>query len=589
MKRLFWNLSIPFMVVILSAIILTSFISSSAYRRFYYNDLHDNLETRLRLIEPQIAAIPENDLKTLQSLSENISTKSSMRITVIGPQGKVIADSHSDPAKMENHLNRAEIFTAAKGRAGFETRYSETLRKKMLYAAIPVYKNGTSQLKFVLRASKAVDAVQAAYSESLRDTLKMTLAIIAVSTAVCFYISCRIARPLEILKTGAEHYAGGDFDYKLCPSNTEEIASLAVSMNNMAAEIKKRIVQITDQKDQQAAILTDMSEGVLAIDHNYRIVLANSSACRLLGLKDNIRGMVLHDAIRLPALLEYVDSVFEKGSPLSCQIKIGTSDRLRFINLSASMIDTVDGDLKMVIVLNDITEMQKLQEMRKEFVANVSHELKTPITSIKGFVETLLEGAIDDPKNSRHFLGIIRNQTDRLDAIINDLLTLSMLERVFEERHIELKEEDVLSVLKSSVELCECKAQRKNTKIAIDCPEFLHARVNRTLLEQAIVNLVDNAVKYSPEASNINVSAEQTQSGICIAVSDNGPGVAPEHAARLFERFYRVDKARSRERGGTGLGLSIVKHIAAAHNGSVSLDSQPGKGSIFSIFLPVKN
>ncbi|AQQ70163.1 Alkaline phosphatase synthesis sensor protein PhoR [Limihaloglobus sulfuriphilus] len=588
MRRLFWNLSIPFTVLILSAIILSSLISASAYRRFYFDDLKTNLETRLRLIEPRISAQALNDFKTLGTLSKEISDNTSMRITIIGPHGKVIADSDSNPAGMDNHLNRGEVLSALKSGTGFETRYSETLREKMLYAAIAVYAEGDSQLSYILRASKGVNAINAAYSDTFKSILKIIFAITIISAAVCFYISRRIARPLETLKTGAQHYADGNFDFKLCSSSTEEIASLAVSMNNMAAEIKKRIAQITDQKDQQAAILSDMSEGVLAIDADYKILLANSSACRLLGLKGDVRGRLLHDTVRLPAMLEYVDSVFEQGAQSSRQIRIGTSESLRFINLSASAIDTADRIHKVVIVLNDITEMQKLQEMRKDFVANVSHELKTPITSIKGFVETLLDGAIDDAQKSRHFLGIIRSQTDRLDAIINDLLTLSRLERAFEERLIHLCEEDVSSVIKSSVEICQYKAQAKDIAISIDCPEFLNARLNRTLFEQALANLIDNAVKYSPNGSSVTVSAEKDNGKINIAVKDNGPGIAPEHLARLFERFYRVDKARSRDRGGTGLGLSIVKHIAAAHSGSVSVDSQPGSGSTFIISIPDK-
>jgi len=275
--------------------------------------------------------------------------------------------------------------------------------------------------------------------------------------------------------------------------------------------------------------------------------------------------------------------------PVEADIVLRVGGKERFLQANGTLLrggGDEEGAVGAVVVLNDVTRLKRLEAVRRDFVANVSHELKTPVTSIKGFAETLEDGALEDPEAARRFVRIIAGQADRLNSIIGDLLALSTLEQSEGESRLSLSEADVCDVLKVAVDVCEPRAQARNIHLSIDCATCLLGAVSPPLLEQAVVNLIDNAVKYSPEGSDVSVSLEEAADEVVISVSDHGPGISREHVARLFERFYRVDKARSRDLGGTGLGLAIVKHIAQAQGGSVSVDSTVGKGSTFRIHLP---
>ncbi len=280
-------------------------------------------------------------------------------------------------------------------------------------------------------------------------------------------------------------------------------------------------------------------------------------------------------------------AVLSGEQPVETDLTAFVGGEERFLQANGSLLHTEDGAVAgAVVVVNDVTRLRRLEAVRSDFVANVSHELKTPVTSIKGFAETLADGAIDDPDAGRRFLRIIAGQADRLNAIIEDLLALSSLERGAEGREVALQEARLADVLAVAAEVCAAKADAKRIAVTVDCPDELYAEINPPLLEQAVVNLLDNAIKYSPEDTGVAVSADQTERETVITVGDQGVGISREHLPRLFERFYRVDKARSRDLGGTGLGLSIVKHIAQVHGGSVSVDSLVGRGSTFRIHLP---
>jgi two-component system, OmpR family, phosphate regulon sensor histidine kinase PhoR len=331
-----------------------------------------------------------------------------------------------------------------------------------------------------------------------------------------------------------------------------------------------------------------MIEGVLAIDREEKILRLNQAAATLLDLQpDAVVGRRIQEVLRKPDLQKFVTEAMRSTHPIEAEMRLLIRGEERFLQTHGAPLRDAGGrEIGVLVVLNDITRLQRLENVRRDFVANVSHELKTPITAIKGSVETLLGGAIEEADSAPRFLEIIARQADRLNAIIEDLLALSRIEQEEEKSGIQLTEINVAVVIQSALQSCQVKAQDKQVQLSVDCPADLQCQANAPLLEQALVNLVDNAIKYSNEGGAVQIAVHAVATDLEITVRDFGCGVAREHLPRLFERFYRVDKGRSRKQGGTGLGLAIVKHIVQAHGGQITVDSTPGEGSTFTIRLP---
>jgi two-component system phosphate regulon sensor histidine kinase PhoR len=341
------------------------------------------------------------------------------------------------------------------------------------------------------------------------------------------------------------------------------------------------------QRNEKEAVLSSMVEGVLAVDTDQRLITINQTAARLFGI-DPARadGTDLSVIIRDTALRKLVTDALASDEPVEGEIVLKNQNEKVLHSRGTALRDAQGKEIGAVVVLQDVTRVRRLEQVRRDFVANVSHELRTPITSIKGFVETLMDGALNDPHDAQRFLGIIRKQADRLNAIIEDLLTLSRLEEEVGEAHAVLEPTPLERVLRSAIDLCSGAAAAKEINVELHCDGVGEVRVAPRFLERAVVNLIDNAIKYSESAGAIRVRVVRSDGEVTIRVEDDGCGISPEHLPRLFERFYRVDKARSRQLGGTGLGLAIVKHIANVHGGRVSVESTPGQGSVFSIHLP---
>jgi len=373
-----------------------------------------------------------------------------------------------------------------------------------------------------------------------------------------------------------------------------ETQALAESLNAMARQLQQRIRTITDQQKEAEAILAAMVEGVIAVDSQGRVVTVNRAAVGFLDIDPaQVQGRSVQEVIRDVGLQQFVTDVLQGRQPQEIRMDLlsgaGRSFQVHGARLGGGPAGSPRGEPQgAVIVLHDITRIRRLEDLRKDFVANVSHELKTPITSIKGFVEALLDGHAIDPDEAQRYLGIVAKHTDRLNAIIDDLLTLSRLEDDQQRRRITFENTLVRPILEAAMELPQIKAKAKAIAIELECDASVHAKVNGPLLEQAVANLIDNAVKYSEPTSQVLVQATQEGRSISIAVQDHGIGIPKEHLERVFERFYVVDKGRSRNLGGTGLGLAIVKHIVQVHGGSVDVRSELGKGSTFTIHLPLK-
>ena len=414
------------------------------------------------------------------------------------------------------------------------------------------------------------------------------LMTLTLAAGAGFWTSQRLTRPLKKITAGVSRFAENQWPGRLPHEGGGELDALADTINQTAQQLHERIQMISHSHNEQEAMLASMEEGVLAIDMDGRIINLNQTCATLLGAEpDTVRGRIVHEVIRKPDLLKLVERAIAGQSPVECDLCVHDATERWLHAHGTTLHDAERRTIGALVVLHDITRLRRLENVRRDFVANVSHELRTPITSIKGFVETLLDDSLEDRENAMRFLRIVLRQVNRLNAIIEDLLILSRIEKGTEELTIELGEDSVHEVLQAAIEMWENQAADKGVTLQLDCDHGLKARMNAHLLEQAVVNLIGNAVKYSEAGSTVRVVAAEANGEIVIQVRDEGCGIEAKHLPRLFERFYRVDKARSRELGGTGLGLAIVKHIALAHRGSVAVESTVGHGSTFSIRLPV--
>ena len=432
-------------------------------------------------------------------------------------------------------------------------------------------------------------------SELVLTTAILTLLSAAAGFAIGAAITARDTRRLTEITDGARRFSRGDLRHRIPTSAEGELAALATALNDMAQLLSSQLNQLRAQRNEQEGILRSMEGGVLAIDAEFRVLRVNRVAQRMLGLTDTqVRGKTLHEVVRDTGLQRFAADAVADPSRRAAEFHLTIPSRGDIIvrATSGALLDAEDEPIGAIILLSDVSQLKRLESMRSDFAANVSHELRTPITNIKGYVETLLDTNLSDPDLSMNFLRVIARNADRLGAIVDDMLALTNLERT--DGQILPTAPTPLWMLLDSVRLqLDPEARSKRIRLALDVPKDLRAKVNARLAEQAIVNLVANAIKYSPPETVVTISAraapEALEDGVPaieIAIADQGPGIAPEHLPRIFERFYRVDKARSREQGGTGLGLSIVKHIALVHAGTVSADSTLGEGSIFRLVLP---
>ena len=396
-----------------------------------------------------------------------------------------------------------------------------------------------------------------------------------------------IARRLGRMQKAMMAYAQGDYAMRLEAGDRTELGHIGSDLNWLAQQLHCRNIAEQNRIRQHEAVLTSMAEGILAIDSDGCFINMNRAARDILRVgQESCQGQLITELIRQGDLLNFIRAAMHSPEPMTREL-LANGSIMRHLQLdSMALVSGDDQRMGTLIILNDITNLKRLEGVRRDFVANVSHELKTPITSIKGFMETLLDGALEKPEDARRFIEIIARQADRLDAIIEDLLSLSRIEQESERGEIPLEEGRLRDVLQAAIQATQARAETSQARVTCDCPADIKPLMNAPLLEQAVVNLIDNAIKYSGEGSIVAVSAHQENGVTRIHVRDNGPGIAAEHQKRIFERFYRVDKSRSRKMGGTGLGLSIVKYICQAHGGSVSVKSAPGEGSTFTISLP---
>lgn len=591
--RLLWHIFPAILVVTLITMFFVIWYGTTTIRDFHYDQMTLDIEARARLLQPEIERLFNEAPNDLQSFCRRVGRQASTRITVIAADGIVEADSNEDPEEMDNHGNRPEIKTAMAGQVGSAIRFSKTLGHHRLYVALPLM-DAQNQVTQVLRLSLATSAVDEALSRIRLKIYSVVIVVIFFASFVAYWAARRISYPITKIQKEAEQLANEQYvepfdigDYRV----SSEMAGLATTFNAMARQIQQRMETIRRQNNELEAVFSSMKEPVVAINTEERILRINRAAARLFSLDPKkVVGQFFPGLIRNQHLQILVDSVMGSSTTVSEEILVfdGIKDKPLRTRVTP-LLDINQNPVGILIVMTDMSRINRLENLRRDFVANVSHELKTPITSIKGYVETLLDGAIDDRRDAEQFLHVINRQTERLNSIVDDLLTLSRIEQKDED--MPLDKGALLPILQSAVQACNHVSLEKGMSISLDCSPDLEAEVNDALLEQSVINLLTNAITYSPKNSPIRINAreivdEKGNKQIAIEVHDQGIGIEKIHQERIFERFYRCDKARSRDSGGTGLGLAIVKHIAHSHGGSVAVDSVAGKGSTFTIFLP---
>ena len=556
-----------FITLALSGMIVV--FSFNTIRQYYINSLTAELVDLCRVAAPRAEAyLKSNDRGALNRYISETGERISKRLTIVDSDGTVLADSQKDPASMGNHRNRPEIAQAFGGTA---IRFSSTVQEEMLYVAVPV--SGARGGKAVIRASIYLKDVNKLLAEIRLRIIYATGVILAVSLFGAFLFSKSLSSPIEKLKYAAGKLAGGDFKAKVDGVKSGELAGLAEGFNNMSAKINDLFAELSKKQNELNTIINTIPEGLFVVDSGGRLSRCNS-AFRAIAASESAEGRFLWEVARSEGLRELVESVKAEGREGSGEVELNAKTYLTSVSpLGAS------GEL--VAVMHDITDIKNLENRKKEFVANVSHELKTPLTVIKGFAETL-ESEVSE--SGRRYLDIISGHTDRLINIVKDLLLLSELEA----KGFVLNAEPVdLKVLASNVAgIFENAAREKNIALKLEIKSNISAiKGDPFKLEQVFTNLIDNAIKYS-EKGEVLVSLFQDKTHTMITVSDNGFGISVESLPHIFERFYVADKSRSRKAGGTGLGLAIVKHIVMLHNGHISVESTPQVGSNFTVTLP---
>lgn len=577
-RSLLWQIYPAFLLVVALSLVVVNRVVTRHVATLYQDRVAEDLRARAELC----GELAQHGLGGGAHLAE-LGRRTGTRFTIVAADGRVLADSDHEPAGMENHGARREIRAALDGQVGRDVHLSRTLGVAMMYVACPARLAGAP---VAVRASLPLDKLAAALRRIDSLFLGGGLAIGLLAALAALWSLRAVGRGLDELRQGASRFAAGELSTPLVPPAAAELAELADALNHMASQLDERLATVVQQRNELEAVLSSMSEGVVALDRDERVLSFNRAAARLFGGEEGGEGRLLQEVVRHRELHRFAQRALAADERVEGELSVFDTEEHVLQALGSPLRDAAGRGIGTLLVLHDITRLRRLENLRREFVANVSHELRTPITSIQGFVETLQDGALDDPEDARRFLAIIARHTARLSAIIEDLLTLSRLDQQHESQSLELEEGRLWPVLAAAAQTVAVKAVERGVTVALPPESDLTARLNSPLLEQALVNLLDNALNYSEPGSTVALGLRRGPGEVELAVVDHGCGIAPEHLPRLFERFYRADQARSRKLGGTGLGLAIVKHIVGAHGGHVSVESTPGRGSTFTIGLP---
>ncbi|MBN2400749.1 MAG: HAMP domain-containing protein [Candidatus Aminicenantes bacterium] len=567
--KTFFSYLLIMALVLLLVFLFASGIIENQYRENVQRGLGQLAASLQRNFVPLLAA---RDTAALDVLVKELGKETDARLTVIATDGRVLADSEGDPRHMENHADRPEFVLAMQGKPAEFSRLSSTLHRAMLYRAVPIRRDG--RVIGVLRLSLFVSAIEQMLVPARRKINILLAVLSAIALVLAFLYARYLTAPIKRLTQAAHQVAGGDFSPRVRIDRRDELRQLADAFNHMVEQQGALLESVQRQQLELETILASIGEGLLVLDRDGKIILANQSFKKMC-LQPECPGRPYWEMLRDSRLNELIKRSLETRQDSRGELDI--NDGVYLVHVSP-----LPGEGPLIVTFSDISEYKRLERIKRDFVSNLSHELRTPLTAIKGFVETLAE---ESSAQNRNYLDIINRHTDRLVNMINDLLTLSEMEEP--RMRLEKKRIDLLKLVDNVAIIFAGRCREKNIHMEVDAGANLPAFFGDPFrLEQLFINLVDNAIKYT-EHGEIRVSLAKREGEIEIRVRDSGPGIATEHLPRIFERFYVVDRSRSRQQGGTGLGLAIAKHIVLLHDGRIEAVSQPGQGTEFIITLPL--
>jgi two-component system phosphate regulon sensor histidine kinase PhoR len=587
-RNLFWKLALTFFTLLVSVLVAVDFFAERVLRRDTERATFEQLATIARFARarppefPSLASEQSEDIDRLNHWAAEVGSDVA-RVSVIRADGRVLADSQSDSQSMENHADRPEVQEALAKGEGRSVRRSVTLNRDLLYYAVRQDVPGGPPI--VLRFAIPVETTGRALGLFRRSLWVASLVILLVAGMAALLVSRGFSDRVERLREFSRRVAEGDFRALPGDGSGDALEMLGASLNQTAARMDRAIRTLTEERNLSSAILGSMVEGVAVVNGAERLVFANQGFADILELDVPPKsGSALVEIVRQTEMIEAVRQVLAGEPRVEAEIVTGT---LRQHFFAATVAAVRAGETSgAVVVLHDITELRKLERVRRDFVANVSHEFKTPLTAIQGFSETLLAGAIDDPQNRERFLGIILEHSRRLARLTDDLLKLSQMDA--DRLELEIRRVSVAELIESCLETAQHRAAEKDIRVYLSqSNELPDIAGDRRRLAEVLQNLLDNATQYTLPGGRITLSAEVRDADVVFTVSDTGIGIPKADQSRIFERFYRVDAARSREAGGTGLGLAIAKHLVEVHGGRIWVESEIGQGSQFNFSVPI--
>jgi len=565
-------------------LLIAAALGSADFLLTRYTAARERLSARQEMAQAaQILApgLPAAAPQSLEAWAEAADRQTGYRVTVIDSRGVVLADSRHDPETMENHAGRPEVREALSGRAGADIRRSATLNVDFSYFALPVSTAGHALT--VLRLAVPLERVGASIAAVRALILRASAIAVLIALLIAYFIARSLTRRIHRIQSYAKELVNADYSGSPAAEADDELGSVARSLRLMAEQFRAMLERLQVESARRETILGSMVEGVLAVDGNLRVIFCNDAFARALRVPTPIQGNVsLVQLVRDPALRQLLTRVISTGQ--------ASRERMNLISAHGSTFQVQAVPLRepgtggAIATLHDITELERLERVRKDFVANISHELRTPLAAIRGYTETLLDGALEDPEHNRRFLGIVAAQSDRLANLASDLLALAEIEA--DRSPVPAERVAVVESAENALRAVEAEAESRNVRAFLGPCETAYVAGQAFRLEQTLLNLLLNAIKYNRPGGEVRVEISRAGDKVRISVCDTGIGIPADEIPRIFERFYRVDKARSRQTGGTGLGLSIVKHNVERMGGSITVESQLGKGSVFTLVMP---
>lgn len=578
------KIMISYIIIILLGTLITAMYSYHLAQKHYVSEVENKLLTVADIIKQEIISadsVFENDY--LNNIAVSYGRATNIRVTFIDSKGYVLGDSIADYSTLENHKNRPEVIEALKSGKGNSIRLSTSVSQYLKYIAVII---DIDERPVVLRLSIPIEDINLIRKELISYIAVGVFAAFIIAVTLGASFAKKFTVPIKQLTDFSKHIAKGNLDGMMLMQSKDEIGELAHAFVDMQSRLKKYITQLSERNNEMEAILSSMIGGLIALDSSNKVILFNNTAVDMFEIKKkNIIGENILLVIRNNEFNQFIKEYVNTQQKHEVDIRFNSNDYRVYLSPinDKTKSDYVIGTL---IIINDITNVRKLERIRSEFVTNVTHELKTPLTSIRGFIETLKSGAMFDEKVAEHFLDIIDIEAERLSNLISEILVLSEIENM--KKDIKIGVCDVRSIVKEAISVVEQNAEKMDIKIHCSiAPELSMVNINRDRFKQVMINLLDNSIKYNNNGGQVWFECTRDNNVIQLNVRDNGIGIPKEHIPRLFERFHRIDKGRSRDQGGTGLGLSIVKHIVNLYNGEIEVKSKLGHGTEFIIKLPV--